>query len=167
MAELEGTWTRSGDEIEEAERLRHQARGLMKAEKLEEAVPLLRRAILLDPMSINFELLGECLLALGQVKEAIIHLGAATGLGHNQFKSRVKLASALYDMGERFTHDAVWQLDEALRVNPRYGAARELLVRWLNADLSLCKHVRQEILDLYRLSGGIEQGRAADDGERS
>ena len=55
-------------------------------------------------MSINFDLLGECFLKAGRAKDGVLYLAAAAGLGHYQYKSRVKLAETLYGMGSQFTH---------------------------------------------------------------
>src|SRR5262249_32911044 len=130
-------WTREVDAVSESERLRNEARRAMSVRSWSEGAELLRRAIDLDPMSINFELLGDCLLALGQTRDAVVFLAAGTGLGHNQFKTRVKLAKALHDLGEPFVHDALWQLEEALRINPGYKVARSLLAQWVGENPSL------------------------------
>lgn len=139
-------WPRTADDLTESERLRHGGRAAMARGQFDEAVELLRRAIDLDPMSINFELLGESLLALGQVKEAVVALAAGTGLGHNQFKTRTKLAQALYLLGPDFRHDALWQLEEALRLDPGYRGARALLRKWLHEDPSLKEHLHPRTL---------------------
>ena len=141
MGDTEQEWPQSAESLAESERLRNQARGAMSSGNFEHAATLLRRAIDLHPASINFDLLGQCLLRLGRPREGITFLAAAAGLGHNQFKSRVNLAQALYALGSDFHLDALWQLEEALRVNPAYGKARALLEEWLQADPSLREHL--------------------------
>lgn len=142
------SWRRGVAAIEESERLRRDARTAMASSEWETASRLLREAINLDPMSINFDLLGECLHRLGRLEEAVCFLAAGTGLGHNQFKTRVKLAMALRALGESFKHDALWQLEEALRVDPRYGLARKLLKDWISEDATLAEHLGPATLAL-------------------
>ncbi len=149
MSKSPAGWFRDVESVEESQRLRSEARGHMSSGSWSEATSLLRRAIDLDPMSINCELLGDCLLQLGQVKEALIYLAAGTGLGHNQFKTRVKLAKALYALGAAFEHDALWQLEEALRINPDYRVARELLEDWLRTNPSLKMHLGRELRERH------------------
>lgn len=57
-----------------------QARSLMNQGQPEEAVLLFQRSAALDPHFKTLELLGECLIRLGRLREAIIPLAAATGL---------------------------------------------------------------------------------------
>ncbi len=60
--------------------LYQQGRYLMKDRRYEEAVSLFRRSAELAPHFKTFELLGECLLTLGRLTEAIGPLAAATTL---------------------------------------------------------------------------------------
>jgi tetratricopeptide (TPR) repeat protein len=151
-------WTDLPDAHERSEALRHQARAAMTEERWDEAEALLRQAFDLQPQSINLALLGSCLLKRGEIKQGILYLSAAVGLGHNQFKDRMALAEAFYGLGPAFRHDALWQIAEALRINPRYARAKQLLRDWLARDPDLRDHVHPETL---RLALGPEE-RAAE-----
>jgi tetratricopeptide (TPR) repeat protein len=139
-------WSDSTDAPQRSEALRHQARAAMSEGRWGEATALLREAFDLHPQSINVALLGACLLKQGDLKQGILHLAAAVGLGHNQFKDRVELAEAFYSLGEAFRHDALWQIEEALRINPRYRRAKDVLRGWLSSEPSLREHIRPQIL---------------------
>ena len=69
--------------------------------------------------------LEKCLLLKDQHSEAMVCLAAAAGLGLKQFRPRFLLAKAHLAVGER--EDAISQLKEALRLNPNYKSASELL----------------------------------------
>ena len=140
------TWSDLPEAYERSEVLRNQARAAMTAERWAEAGALLREAFDLHPQSINLALLGTCLMKQGEIKQGVVHLSAAVGLGHNQFKDRVALAEVLYGLGQPFRHDALWQIEEALRINPRYGRAKEILRDWLSREPGLKDHVRPQIL---------------------
>ena len=89
------------------------------------AIARFRRSVLLDPHFKTLELLGECLLRVGQPAEAAIYLAAAAGLGSRQSRPRYLLAQALVQIECRDW--AADKLREALAFNPTYRRARELL----------------------------------------
>jgi tetratricopeptide (TPR) repeat protein len=139
-------WSDAADALSRSEALRNEARAAMSEGRWEDASRLLREAFDLYPQSINVALLGICLLEQGQTKQGVLHLAAAVGLGHNQFRDRVRLAEAFYGLGEPFRHDALWQIEEALRINPRYRRAKDILRAWLTAEPTLREHIRPQIL---------------------
>jgi predicted Zn-dependent protease len=78
------------------------------------------------------EVLGELLLKAGQLQEATVFLAAAAGLGPRQSKPHFLLAKAILALDQSDVSGAREQLEEALRINPSYKAAHQLL-----ADLNV------------------------------
>jgi tetratricopeptide (TPR) repeat protein len=93
-----------------------------------EAQSLLRASALLKPHFKTLELLGECCFQAGQLADAALFLAASVGIAPNQARARLLLAKVLSSIGDRRL--ARLQLVEALRVNPQYRAARDLLQQW-------------------------------------
>jgi len=91
------------------------------------AIEQLQHASQLSPHFKAYELLGECLLDTGRTIDAILYLSAAVGLGGRQSRSHFLLARALVQLGSSWKEDAADHLREALRINPNYEAARDLL----------------------------------------
>jgi Flp pilus assembly protein TadD len=91
----------------------------------EGCIAYMRASAELEPHYKTMEILGESLLRAGRVVESIVCLAAAAGLSPKQARSRLLLAQALQARGD--TRDARIQLEEALRVNPQYTAARTML----------------------------------------
>ncbi len=89
------------------------------------AIVLLRCSNALSPHFKTLELLGECLLELGNANvEAIVVLASAAGLGSRAFKSYFLLARAL-DVSGR-TKEAIEKVELALALQPDFKTAREL-----------------------------------------
>ena len=99
----------------------------MRSGDLTKASQLFKRSIAAFPHPKALELLGECLIRQGQYRKALLYLGASAGLGQKPFRARFLLAQALAEMGE--TDDARTHLEEALRLNPDYARARQLLAK--------------------------------------
>ena len=77
------------------------ARARMDAGALEEAIELFQRSIDLRPHFKTLELLGECAVRLGRLREAIVPLAAATALN-----SQSRAPSLLAEVFERLgNHD--------------------------------------------------------------
>jgi tetratricopeptide (TPR) repeat protein len=68
------------DALSQSSELYRQARELMEKNRLEDAVPLFRQSIALSPHFKALELLGECLVRLNRLPEAVVPLAAATTL---------------------------------------------------------------------------------------
>lgn len=97
----------------------------MEQRDYETATVLLRCSNQLSPHFKTLELLGECLLELGNANfEAIVVLAAAAGLGNRPFRSYFLLARALNACGR--TKEAIEKLDLALALQPDTRTAREL-----------------------------------------
>ena len=105
--------------------LYEQGRSAMQLGDIDVAMDKFRQSIRESPHFKTLELLGECLLLKDQHCEAIVYLAAAAGLSLKQFRPRFLLAKAHLAVGER--EDAINQLKEALRLNPNYKSASELL----------------------------------------
>lgn len=90
-----------------------------------EAVKLFRASAHLYAHFKTLELLGETLVALKHTSEGVIYLAAAPGLAPKQSRPRFLLAEVL--AGWNQTRDARLQLLEALRINPQYRSASDLL----------------------------------------
>ncbi len=146
----EPRWTGSPADRETAEERRLAARDAQDGGDLERAISLLREAIALDPQASTYAWLGECLLAAGQTQEGLLHLAAGVGLGHNLFKARVALAEALYGLGEAFHRDALWHVEEALRVESNYLRARQRVQQWVGREPGLAAHLRSRTADLLK-----------------
>ncbi|MCA9403302.1 MAG: hypothetical protein KC897_05930 [Candidatus Omnitrophica bacterium] len=71
------------------------------------------------------ELLGELFLEQCEFLDALKYLSAAVGLNSRPFKSRYLLARAWLALEEK--EDAIFNLEEALRLKEDFRSARELL----------------------------------------
>lgn len=107
------------------------AREAYDSDRVAEAIELFRASAHLHPHFKTLELLGDALVRTGQRSEGIIYLAAAAGLAPEQSRPRFLLARVLAEDNE--VRDARRQLREALRINPEYKSASELLNR-LSAD---------------------------------
>lgn len=103
------------------------------------AIEQLQRASQMSPHSKTYELLGECLLDTGRGVDAILYLSAAIALGGRQSRPRFLLARALLQLGSTWKADAAGHLREALRINPNYQAARDLLSTVAGQDDALAR----------------------------
>jgi tetratricopeptide (TPR) repeat protein len=110
---------------EEATRLYQLGRDAFEQGRIAEAVDLFRASASLSPHFKTLELLGESLVRLDRTAEGAIYLAAAAGFAPKQARPRFLLAEVLVRRGA--TRDARAQLLEALRINPRYRSASELL----------------------------------------
>jgi tetratricopeptide (TPR) repeat protein len=68
------------DALSQSSELYRQAHELMEKNRLEDAVPLFQQSIALSPHFKSLELLGECLVRLNRLPEAVVPLAAATTL---------------------------------------------------------------------------------------
>ena len=107
-----------------ATRLYDLAREALAADRIPDAVELLRASTAASPHFKTLELLGEHLMVRGEVAEGVLYLAAAVGLGRRQPRARFLLAQALGTEGE--IDDALDLLEEALSLNPNYQRAVEL-----------------------------------------
>lgn len=101
-------------------------RTAMDSGDLQIAVERFKESVRGMPHFKTLELLGDCLMRLGEPGEAIVFLAAAAGLARKQSKPRYLLAKCLVDL--RRMNDAIEFLEQALELNPNYKAARELLL---------------------------------------
>lgn len=62
-----------------------------------------------------------------RLREAVLYLAAAAGLGTNDYRARYLLSQALDLLEQR--EDAIKQLEIALDLNKNYRSARELLAK--------------------------------------
>ncbi|HEU4700582.1 MAG TPA: tetratricopeptide repeat protein [Gemmatimonadales bacterium] len=108
-------------ETPNADALYHAGRSRMEAGDAAGALALLERSVALEPHFLTLELLGECLLALGRPREAIVPLAASTGL-HLQSRAPARLAEVLLALGRREQADEL--AGRALAVDPDNEAAR-------------------------------------------
>ena len=113
------------DNAEAARTLYQQARAAMAAGDRSAAISQFTESAQLQPHFKTYELLGECLLAEGQVTQAILYLSAAVGLGRKTFRAHYLLATALLELGA--PEDAREQLIIALELQPNYSSAERLL----------------------------------------
>lgn len=86
--------------MEEAYRLYREGRELMEAGQPRQAVERLRRSAALSPHIRTLELLGECLIRLGSLREDAAPLAAATTLSDSP-RAPPLLAEALFSLGQR------------------------------------------------------------------
>lgn len=121
----------SASEPERASQLYQRGREAMDIGDHESAIRLFEESAAIDPHFKTLELLGECLLKMRRYHPAIMPLAAAVGLGNKPFRALYLLAQALDESGSR--RNAIEKLEEAIRINPDYKAARELMAK-LNAS---------------------------------
>lgn len=105
--------------------LYQEARTAMKSGNYDLAIERFEKSADLAPHFKTLESLGECFLEQKSYSRAIIYLAAAAGLGNNQFRAYYLLAKALLAFGE--PDKAVEKLNEAIRLNPNYKTAINLL----------------------------------------
>lgn len=109
---------------ETASLLYQQAREVLRQGRNEEAIVLLRQSAEAEPHFKTLELLGESLIELGQFKDAIVPLAAATTL-NRQVRAPSLLAKALIASGDR--HGARNAALIALARDPRNHLALQVL----------------------------------------
>lgn len=110
-----------------AYKLYDQGRNQLKSGNSRMAIELLKESFNLVPHYKTSELLGEALMIDQQHINAVLYLAAAAGLGKNQFRSKFLLAKALLALGDEWKADAIEHIQESIRLNPDYRAAKELL----------------------------------------
>src|SRR5918994_2439310 len=98
-----------------ADDLYHEGRLAMEAGDLQDAISSFCRSVAEWPHFKTLELLGECLLRLNRLREAIVPLAAATAL-NRQARAPMLLARAFLELGTY--RDAFDQAEEALRRGP-------------------------------------------------
>ena len=98
-------------------------RELLEQASPAEALPLLMESARESPHFKTYEVLGECLVALGRHAEAVVWLSAATTLNRNP-KAPTLLAETWLVLGRAY--DARCALELALERNPRYRRALRL-----------------------------------------
>jgi tetratricopeptide (TPR) repeat protein len=106
-----------------ADDLYHQGREAMEAGALQEAVDRFRESIAEWPHFKTLELLGECLVRLTRLREAIVPLAAATTL-NPQGRAPALLARVFLELGSY--REAFDQAEEALRRSPGNKQALEV-----------------------------------------
>ena len=111
---------------ERAQGLYHRGRELMDAGSLEDAIQALSQSAELHPHFKTLELLGECYLSVGRVREAIVPLAAATSL-NEQSRAPALLADALYKLGDN--EQAIRLARLAMLRAPSNKLARSVLAR--------------------------------------
>lgn len=82
-----------------ASELYHRARDFMDQNRLEEAVSLFERSVELSPHFKSLELLGECRIKLGLLKESIVPLAPAAGLNKG-VRAPAMLAGVFLSLGD-------------------------------------------------------------------
>jgi len=87
------------DSPAKSSQLYQEARRLMNAGNLQEAILLFQQSIALSPHFKALELLGECYIRLGRLTEAIVPLAAATTLNRG-VRAPALLAEAFLQLGE-------------------------------------------------------------------
>ena len=97
---------------------------LVRTGDYEEAISLLRRSAEMEPHFKTFELLGECLLALNRISEAVGPLAAATTL--NRGVRVPSLLAEAFLRNEKFD-DAEDFAKLALQRDPRNKKAGDVL----------------------------------------
>lgn len=100
-----------------------EARELMGQGAYAEAVNLFEQNVRVQPHFKDLELLGECLMRLGKLVEAIVPLAAATTLNQG-VRAPSLLAEIYFQMGE--VHDANEMADLVLTRNPKNRKALEI-----------------------------------------
>lgn len=98
----------------------------MRQGQYEEAVRLFERNVKLNPHFKELELLGECLLHSGRLREAIVPLAAATTLNAG-VRAPSLLAEIFYRLGEM--DDANQMAELALSRDPKNRKALEVKER--------------------------------------
>lgn len=106
-------------------KLYEDGRAAMGSKDYAAAVEKLTASVDMSPHFKTYELRAECHLELKNFPQAIKYAAAAAGIGNNQFRARLVLAKALIEYGE--VQWAVDKLNEALRMNPDYKAACDML----------------------------------------
>lgn len=120
--------------------LYEEARGLMDAGQLDQAIATFHASALENPHFKTYELLGECYLKLSRFKEAIPYLAAATAL-NRQVRSPSLLAEAFLALG--WHSDAVDMAKVALAIEPNNRKARHVLNIAQPILYELFPHIRE------------------------
>ncbi len=100
-----------------------EARRLMDQGLYEKAITLFEQNIKSEPHFKELELLGECLMRLERLVEAIIPLAAATTLNQG-VRAPSLLAEVFYSLGK--THEANAMAELALRRDPNNRRALQV-----------------------------------------
>ena len=109
--------------------LYQEGRAAMESRDYDLAIKKFEKSAELAPHFKTLESLGECFLEQKNYSRAIICFAAAAGLGNNQFRAYYLLAKALLAFGDQ--NKAVDKLNEALKMNPNYKAAQNLVTEIL------------------------------------
>lgn len=110
--------------FEEARRLYDEGRTRMDSGDTDLAIDVLAKSVEAYPHFKALELLGECLVSSGRIREAIVPLAAATTL-NNGVRAASLLAKALADVGEVERSKDIANL--ALSRDPNNRLARSIL----------------------------------------
>lgn len=110
--------------MDDPSQLYQSARERMSAGDFVAAAQLFERSVALNPHFKALELLGECRIRLGLLREAIVPLAAATAL-NEQSRAPSLLADVLCQLGD--SDDAIRMARLALARSPTNRAALEVL----------------------------------------
>lgn len=127
-------------EVSNSLSLYEEARALMDAGQLDQAIATFHASALENPHFKTYELLGECYLKLSRFKEAIPYLAAATAL-NRQVRSPSLLAEAFLALG--WHSDAVDMAKVALAIEPNNRKARHVLNIAQPILYELFPHIRE------------------------
>jgi len=99
---------------------------LVGKQRAAEALPLLRRAVEIDPAHVKANTdMGFALMKLNRRDEAIAAYQRAIAADPNFFTARLNLALALRGAGR--SSEAIEHLEAAIRINPQHERARQVL----------------------------------------
>jgi adenylate cyclase len=109
---------------------------LTRAMRAEEAVPILKKAMRLNPFAPNwyYEQLGLSYHMLGRYEDAVAQYKKSLALSHKSIIAHVNLCRGYMDMGKE--DEARAAAAEVLRINPKYKAD---IRRLLYKDRDYCK----------------------------
>jgi TolB-like protein/Flp pilus assembly protein TadD len=99
----------------------HLARSLHWAGKNQESIPLIKKAIRLNPYppSYYYYILGQCYIVAGQFEEALAEANKAVQLEPNNLWARVTMASSYGSLGRE--EEARAASAEVLRIDPKFS----------------------------------------------
>jgi adenylate cyclase len=124
------------------------ARSLNFAGRSEETIPLLQKAIRLNPVGSydNYTTLGNALMFTGQYEEAVSAYKKAIQRAPNNVWHHIMLAATYSMMGRE--KEARAEVEEALRINPKLS-----LDFWAKTSLIKEKSVKEKIFNALREAG--------------
>jgi adenylate cyclase len=125
------------------------ASSLFYAGRPEEAIPLLQKAIRLNPIGSNwyYQALGNAYFATGRLEEAVSEYKKIIHRMPNYISAHTMLAATYSEMGRE--NDARAEVEEVLRINPRSSLRYRAKILTIYND----KSVRERILYALRKAG--------------